>query len=38
MIVTHGRIINQTDSYGRRTEITYYPQNGDKYCPTAPSG
>ncbi len=34
----HGRIISQTDSYGRRTEITYCTQNGDKYCPAAPTG
>ncbi|MCY4329960.1 MAG: hypothetical protein OXC48_07790, partial [Endozoicomonadaceae bacterium] len=32
----NGRIISKTDSYGRRTEITYCPQYGDNHCPAAP--
>ena len=32
----YGRLIRQTDSYGRKTETVYCPQNGDRFCPVAP--
>ncbi|MCY4178194.1 MAG: hypothetical protein OXD32_06830, partial [Endozoicomonadaceae bacterium] len=32
----NGQIISQTDSYGRRTEITYCPHSGDTHCPAEP--
>ncbi len=34
----YGRLISQTDSYGRKTETIYCPQNGDRFCPAAPVG
>ncbi len=33
----YGRLISQTDSYGRKTETVYCPQNGDRFCPAAPA-
>ncbi len=34
----YGRLISQTDSYGRITETKYCPQSGDSHCPAAPVG
>ncbi len=34
----YGRLISQTDSYGRKTETKYCPQSGDSQCPAAPVG
>ncbi len=34
----YGRLISQTDSYGRKTKIKYCPQSGDSNCPAAPVG
>ncbi len=34
----NGRIIRETDSYGRRKEITYCPQHGDSHCPATQVG
>ncbi len=34
----YGRLISQTDSYGRTTETKYCPQSGDSHCPAAPVG
>ncbi len=33
----YGRLISQTDSYGRKTTIIYCPQSGDDLCPAAPA-
>ena len=33
----YGRLISQTDGYGRKTETIYCPQHGDSYCPAAPA-
>ncbi len=40
-ITTHsydneGRVVEQTDAYGRREEIKYCPVQGDSFCPAAP--
>ncbi len=32
-----GRLISQTDSYGRKTITIYCPQSGDNLCPAAPA-
>ncbi len=34
----YGRLISQTDSYGRKAETIYCPQNSDRFCPAAPIG
>ncbi len=34
----YGRLISETDSYGRKAETIYCPQNGDRFCPAAPVG
>ena len=34
----YGRLISQTDGYGRKTETIYCPQHGDSHCPAAPAG
>ena len=33
----YGRLISQTNGYGRKTETIYCPQHGDSYCPAAPA-
>ena len=34
----YGRLISETDSYGRKTKTIYCQQNGDSHCPVAPTG
>ncbi|MCY4176973.1 MAG: hypothetical protein OXD32_00550, partial [Endozoicomonadaceae bacterium] len=34
----YGRLISQTDSYGRKTTTTYCPKDGNNHCPVAPVG
>ncbi len=34
----NGRIVDETDAYGRRETIKYCPVKGDAFCPVAPSG
>ncbi len=34
----YGRLISQTDSYGRKTETKYCPQSGNNHCPATPVG
>ncbi len=34
----NGRLIDETDTYGRRKTIKYCPVKGDAFCPVQPSG